>query len=264
MTPRKVVSRLRYFVLILTAVLGLSASKPPKRLDLYLLIGQSNMAGRGEVEKGTQATNPKIWVINAQNQWVEAADPLHYDKPSVVGVGPGLAFAQEMQRQKSKRPIGLIPCAVGGSGIDDWQPGQKHEQTGIFAYDAMLSRVKEAQKRGRIKAILWHQGENDSNPEKAQVYEQKLEAFIQRLRKDINAPKVPFIMGTLGDFYTQKNPNALLINKILTEFPEKNPNVYVVSAAGLTDKGDTTHFDAASARELGKRYAEKLWSILKK
>jgi hypothetical protein len=32
----------------------------------------------------------------------------------------------------------------------------------------------------------------------------------------------------------------------------------LVTAEGLTHKGDTLHFDAASARELGRRYAEQM------
>ncbi|GHB85353.1 acetylxylan esterase [Persicitalea jodogahamensis] len=233
-------------------------------MDLFLLIGQSNMAGRGPLDANPKSANQNIAVLNAENEWVVARDPLHFDKPTMVGVGPGLAFAERWLELNPKTQIGLIPCAVGGSGIDDWQPGQKHAQTGIYAYDAMLQRVSEAQKKGKIKAILWHQGESDSNPVRNKVYEEKLDEFFSRLRRDLDAPNTPIILGTLGDFIVKKNPNALPINQIITNFPQNHPNVYAVSSAGLSHKGDTTHFDTPSARELGKRYAEKLWEIQKK
>lgn len=244
---------------------GLMASVPtvPKRLDLILLIGQSNMAGRGKVDASSVPHDARIWMMNAQNEWVEARDPLHFDKPGVVGVGPGLAFAQKWLELNPKTNLGLIPAAVGGSGIDDWQVGAKHAQTGIYPYDAMLQRVKEAQKQGKIKAILWHQGESDSSPAKNKVYEAKLTEFFARLRKDIDATKTPIIMGTLGDFFVNKNPNAVAINDIITNYPRSHRRIYAVTSAGLMHKGDTTHFDTQSARDLGKRYADKLWEIQK-
>jgi hypothetical protein len=40
------------------------------------------------------------------------------------------------------------------------------------------------------------------------------------------------------------------------DYAKNNKLVYLASASDLTDKGDDTHFDTASARELGWRYAE--------
>lgn len=248
-------------IILLTVTLIASVTPTPEKLELILLIGQSNMAGRGELMNSSGDTNLNIWAMNAQNEWVVAKDPVHFDKPKAVGVGPGLAFAQELVRSRPNLEIGLIPCAVGGSGIDDWQPSSKHEQTGIYPYDVMLKRVRAAQKYGKIKAILWHQGESDSSPEKSKVYEAKLAAFFTRLRQDIKAPKTPILLGTLGDFYVNKNPNGQIINDIMTHYASTHKNVFVVASAGLTDKGDTTHFDAKSAQELGRRYAKKLLEI---
>ena len=249
---------------LLVACATASKTAAPKQIDLFLLIGQSNMAGRGPLDAAPKSPNPGIWVINSENQWVIAKDPLHFDKPTVVGVGPGLAFAERWLELNPKARIGLVPCAVGGSSIDDWQPGQKHAQTGIYAYDAMLQRVRLAQQKGKIKAILWHQGESDSNPTSNKVHEEKLDEFFARLRRDLDARDTPIILGTLGDFIVKKNPDALPINQIISSFPQNHPNVYSVSSAGLTHKGDVTHFDTPSARELGKRYAEKLWIVTKK
>ncbi len=240
------------------------AQSPRGKMDLYLLIGQSNMAGRGKIDPAANGEREGIWVIQADNQWKKAKDPVHYDKPTVTGVGPGMAFAEMVRVNNPERTIGLIPCAVGGSRIDDWAPGQKHEQTGIYPYDAMLERVKNAQKNGKIRGIIWHQGEGDSSPERSAVYDQKLKAFFKKLRKDIGAKKAPIVIGTLGDFYVKKNPDAAAINRIIENFPLENKRVYAVSAAGLKDLGDQTHFDAASAQELGRRYAEQFLSATKK
>lgn len=237
--------------------LSFNAMAQKNKKDLFLLIGQSNMAGRAPILPSTSDPNDKIWMIDSNDNWVAAKNPIHFDKPTAVGVGPGLSFAQTVLEASNQKEIGLIPCAVGGSGIDDWQPGAKHSQTGIYAYDEMLARVKKAKKNGKIKAILWHQGEQDSTPEKSEVYEEKLIQFFKRLRKDIGVKKTPIIIATLGDFYTRTNPNAHKINAIISSIPAKLKKVYVISSSELTDKGDKVHFGTDAQKELGKRYAKK-------
>ncbi|GAB3643795.1 sialate O-acetylesterase [Spirosoma arcticum] len=249
------------FLLPLVICLAFRQDAPP-RLQLFLLIGQSNMAGRGVVDDETP--HPRVWMLTKEQNWVPARDPLHFDKPAVVGVGPGLSFAQRVADANPEQSIGLIPAAVGGSGIDVWEPGAYYEPTKSYPYDDAIRRAKKALENGQLAGILWHQGESDSQPEKTTVYEQKLTALIRRIRADLRAETVPFLVGTLGDFYVQKNPNARQINAILTKLPGVLPNVYVVSASGLTHKGDTTHFDTPSARTLGRRFADSYLNIPKK
>lgn len=251
-------------LLFACALLSFPANAQKVNKDLFLLIGQSNMAGRGILENNPPHVNSKIWMIDRNNVWVPAKDPIHFDKPTAVGVGPGLSFAQMVSESEYGKEIGLIPCAVGGSGIDDWQKGAQHSQTGIFAYDAMLSRVRTAKKDGKLKAILWHQGEQDSSKEKVVVYEEKLIRFFKQLRKDLKAKKTPIIIGTLGDFYTEKNPIAGEVNQIITALPSKIKNVYVVFAQGLEHKGDQVHFSTEAQKEFGKRYAKKYLSVTNK
>lgn len=102
---------------------------PKKQFHLYLLVGQSNMAGRGKVEIEDTIPHPRIKMLNKENQWVLAVEPLHFDKPQIVGVGPGFAFAKVMVDCDTNIIIGLIPCAVGGSSIDFWKPNQYYEST---------------------------------------------------------------------------------------------------------------------------------------
>lgn len=240
---------------------SLPAGLLPAKLHLYVLAGQSNMAGRGAVETVDKTPHPRVWMLNRDNQWVPATEPMHFDKPDVVGVGLGLAFGKRMAAQDTTVYIGLIPTAVGGSPIDAWQPGAYYEQTKSHPYDDAIKRVQLAQKSGTLRGILWHQGESDSKPELAATYEQKIRQLIERFRQAFNAPVVPVVVGTLGDFYVAKNPAAVQINNILRELPKHESRVACVDASGLTDKGDQTHFDTASARELGRRYAEAMQTL---
>ena len=60
-------------------------------MDIYILAGQSNMAGRGIVEEQDKKIDTRVFSMNSSKQWVPAIDPLHYDK-NIAGVGPGKAF----------------------------------------------------------------------------------------------------------------------------------------------------------------------------
>lgn len=248
------------FILLSLKAMGQNPDFKGKKLHLYLLVGQSNMAGRGDLEPIDRTPHPRIWMLNKENQWVPAVAPMHFDKP-VAGVGPGFEFAKVMAEADTTIMIGLIPAAVGGSPIDSWQPGGYHDQTKSHPYDDALRRAKAALPAGKLKGILWHQGESDSKPELAGSYTQKLETLIGRFRKELAARNVPFVVGTLGDFFVANNPEAKNINEQLRALPKKVKRTTCAEASGLTDKGDKTHFDTPSARELGRRYAEAFKKI---
>lgn len=89
---------------------------------MFLLAGQSNMAGRGTVTPQDRTPHPRVLMLNQAGEWVPAVDPMHFDKP-VAGVGPGRTFGIAIAEANPGVTIGLIPCAVGGSPIDAWQPG---------------------------------------------------------------------------------------------------------------------------------------------
>ncbi|GAB3164263.1 sialate O-acetylesterase [Telluribacter humicola] len=260
---RKYLQLLISCVLISQYVGGVALAQKPRNLDLYLLVGQSNMAGRGAVETEDRTPHARVWMLNKKEEWVPATEPMHFDKPNVVGVGPGFAFGKRIAEAYPNRNIGLIPCAVGGSSIDAWVKGGFHDQTSSYPYDEVLVRAKAALKNGRLKGIIWHQGEADSSPEKAEAYAAKLVDLIKRLRQELNAPNVPVVVGTLADFFVQKSPSAAVVNQALEALPQKVSNTASISSAGLTHKGDDTHFDSPSARELGRRYAEAMLKLMK-
>ena len=227
-----------------------------KAMELYLLIGQSNMAGRGAVDAESEKTSANILMLDRANNWVIAKDPLHFDKP-YAGVGPGLSFAQAMLEGQKNIKIGLIPCAWGGSPIKVWSPGAKYFEN--FPYDEAIARAKIAMQNGELKGILWHQGESDNDAEKSKIYFEKLKELIANLRRDLNAPHLPFVAGEIGRFNKED-----YINTIVNKLPEQVEHTAVVSSEGLVDKGDHLHFDSASARELGKRYAKAMDKLSKR
>jgi len=238
---------------------GSDAQKP---LHVFVLAGQSNMAGRAEVGEIDRTPHPRVLTLNADDEWVIAIDPLHSDKPKVAGVGPGLAFAKEIADRNPDIRIGLVPTAVGGSAIASWTAGGYHEQTGLYPWDDAVRRVQVAKEAGEIKAILWHQGESDSRPERAPMYESKLHDLIHRFRDLSDDDRLPFIIGQLGQF-REWSDGRQLVNAAHKNVPAHFEYTRFVSSDGLIQiSASNTHFNAASARELGERYAQAYADIL--
>jgi len=256
---------LRAFYLLCLAWVSIAAlaaaatpALPPKeRFQLFLLVGQSNMAGRGVVTPVDKVPHARVLMLNQAGEWVPAIDPLHFDKPAAVGVGLGRSFALALAEAYPEDTIGLIPCAVGGSPIDSWQPGVFYPPTKSHPWDDAMRRAKLAVAAGTLKGILWHQGESDANAELAPSYAKKLGDLIHRMRLELRAPNVPFIAGQLGHFADRPwKEFTTQIDQAHRDLPLAVTNTALVSSEGLKHKGDQVHFDAESYRELGRRYAD--------
>lgn len=225
-----------------------------EKFHIYILAGQSNMAGRGIVEPQDTVENVRILTLNREGDWEIAKDPIHYDKVG-AGVGPGLSFAREMLKNEDKDVvIGLIPCAAGGSSVSVWLNDEYWSQTRTFPYNNMLLRTKLALKDGSLKGVLWHQGESDASQENAIHYKERLTLLIHNLRTNFGMPNLVFIAGELPETCSE---NAQF-NELLVQLKEGIPFYDVVSGCALTTLSDNVHLDAVSARKLGKRYADKM------
>lgn len=239
-----------------------------EKFHLFLLAGQSNMAGRGEVDAQDREPVERVYSFNQEQIWVYATDPIHFDKP-VAGVGLGRTFGIEVAQANPEITVGLIPAAVGGSPIRTWSPGVVHEQTGAKPYDDAILSAKAAMRDGELKAILWHQGESDDTIERAEKYEEEFRTLIDRFRKDLGKPDLLIIVGQLDQFpESTLGDGGRIVDQIQQQVAAEDENILFVNSDGLTAMEDNTHFDAESMREFGKRFAEvyldQLDSILNK
>jgi hypothetical protein len=235
-----------------------------EQFHLFLLVGQSNMAGRGVVTPSDQIAHPRVLTLNKAGEWVPAIDPIHFDKPGAIGVGLGRTFGLALAEANPGVTIGLIPCAVGGSPIDAWQPGFFYDPTKSYPWDDALRRAKLAMRSGTLKGILWHQGESDSTRELAPQYGAKLHDLIARFRAGLQAPAVPFVAGQLGRFDDNPwNEFRAVVDQVHRDLPSKVAHAAFVSSDGLKHKGDKVHFDADSYRTLGQRYADAYLKLVK-
>ena len=237
---------------------------PDPPMDVFLLIGQSNMAGRGAVEDGDRRTTPGLYAVAGDGGWALARDPLHSDKPRVAGVGPGLAFGRAMLAIRPGRRVGLVPAAVGGTSITRWVPGAYDPATGSHPYDDAIARARAVldERGGTLAGVLWHQGESDSGDTSSDGHEARLVELVERLRSEFDQPGLPFVAAYLAPYYVEGHPGARAVNAALGRLPARVAATAVVTTEGLADGGDGTHLDAPSARELGRRYATAMQRLL--
>ena len=220
-------------------------------LNVFLLIGQSNMAGRGRLDDVPSLQHAEVSMFR-DGRWIPAEEPLHTDKPGIAGIGLGMSFAVQLATRAAIAPIGLIPCAFGGTSLAEWMPcTELYENAVSLALAAMLNG-------GQLRGILWHQGESDSgNRDDAGSYGRRFQAMIQKLRTELSAETVPVITGELGPFLQKDDGTefSAVVNQELRGLEDAVPVYGCVGAHDLGHNGDELHFDAASLREFGIRYA---------
>ncbi len=229
-------------------------SLSPKKLHIYLLIGQSNMAGRAPLSDDLSGVIDRCYLLNGQDEWEPARNPLNRYSTirknlGMQRLGPGYSFVRAMLEQDASMQIGVIVNARGGSSIREWAKGSK-------AYNDAIMRTIKAREDGVLKGVLWHQGESDAHDE---AYMEKLAALIADLRTDLGDPNLPFVAGQLL-YDTETRPHTRPINELLAGLPAAMPFTGCVLSDGLTSF-DNLHFDTRSALILGQRYAEEMKRI---
>ncbi|MBR2621454.1 MAG: sialate O-acetylesterase [Clostridia bacterium] len=218
----------------------------------FLLIGQSNMAGRGALSSAEPLDNMggRLKVLR-NGRWQQMYRPLNPDRP-FSGTCLAESFAAAYAQGHPGVDVGIIPCADGGTSLDQWQEG------GLL-FDNAVNCAKLARRTSHLAGILWHQGESDCGENQHPLYLEKITKIMQALRRELDADAVPLVVGGLGDFLKDmiqmpQLVNYPYVNEALIKFAEITPNTAFASAKGLTSNPDNLHFNHASLQEFGLRY----------
>ena len=218
----------------------------------FLLIGQSNMAGRGFLNEAPKIDATHIKVLR-NGRWQPMYRPVNADR-SFSGSNLAERFA-ELYAEKYGVDVGLIPCADGGTSLEQWKPG------GLL-YDHAVYQARLADRTSTIAGVLWHQGEADCTPRYFTTYAERLTRMLTSLRRDLDLHDVPILLGGLGDFLArlEKIPEIQQhypkVNDALMMAAETLPMTGFVSAEGLSSNPDNLHFNANALYEFGQRYFE--------
>jgi hypothetical protein len=242
--------RTRYFPKSIDIV-----EKIPRKENVwvFILAGQSNMAGRGFVEPKDTLPAKRVLTITVRGQLVFAKEPLHFYEPALTGLDCGLSFGKHLvQSVPDSISVLLLPMAVGGSSVSQWLGDSVYRNVQLLSN--FREKVEIGKQYGQVKAILWHQGESDANVKGISHYKERLSALFERFKDIIGNENLPILIGELGSF--SKDPeNWLSINREVQNYCATNPNTVIISTADLKDKGDKIHFNSEGQRILGQRFA---------
>ncbi len=225
------------------------AVAPESPTLIFLLAGQSNMAGLAEVSLLPQAfqtlpSNVRIWNGTA---WVKmAAQGLTF--------GPEIAFAYAVATALPDERIGIVKFAQGGTAIAQWNPKNAQSLYGelMKQYRAALAAAPKA----RPAAMLWMQGERDSREvATATAYERNLKELVSVTRQHVDEPKLAFLCGLVNP-PVQTYPYVNKVRAAQTTLPKQMANVAVVSTDGLPKQADNLHYNVPGQLELGLRFAK--------
>ncbi len=245
--------------------------------DVWVLGGQSNMQGVGVLSKRLKPIS-EVRAFYMTDEWDLAEDPLHTlwcavdpvhggdpkaprkPPPGPTGVGPGVAFGQEMFRLTGV-PQGLIACAHGGTSMSQWDPALK-ERGGGSLYGAMLRRVRK--NGGSVAGVVWYQGCSDASPEAAPLYTDRMAKLIRSMRKDFGDPNLPVAMVQIGRVVWRSESQAVWWNSIQDQqrrLAGRIRRLAVVPAVDLPLE-DTIHISAEGQHVLGKRLAGAMSALM--
>ncbi len=236
------------------------ASIPEKEnLWVFILAGQSNMAGRAIIEPDDTIPDKRIFSLNSDDELILAKEPLHYYEPGLAGLDCGVSFARALLKKVHEDvSVLVIPASVGGSSVKQWLNDSVHRNVSL--YSNFRNKMETGKKYGVIKGILWHQGENDAGSvQTIEIYGNKLKKLVELFRKEAGNPDLPVLIGELGSF-SENNENWQAVNKKIDEYVKTDTNAYLIKTGDLKDKGDKVHFNSKGQRKMGKRFARKFLS----
>lgn len=230
----------------------------PDEYDVFLLIGQSNMAGRGTMLESDKKVIEGVWLLNDTAGIEQAIPPLNKYSTirkdlSMQQISLADNFSRKLH-QLTGRKILLVVNARGGSSIRSWMPAASQGYWGQAVH-----RTQQALKYGKLRGILWHQGETDSE-NASSFYMDSLKVMVAALRDTLQAEAVPFIAGEIAPWHV----NRERFNPVIHKIGEQIPHSAWVSSEGCTPLRDDRdpHFSRDGQMLLGERYAEKIYQLI--
>ena len=214
--------------------------------EVFIVAGQSNAAGWSESLFLGSSVDVRLGTLsNGGLAWRNADDP-----QVVFGGGSVWPLVGQELSASTGLPVGFINVAEGGSSIHEWQKGGR-----LYA---RLLQALQATRPYYVRAILWAQGESDSDLT-SERYAHYLSALIESINDDLQSGQysVPWVVAR-----SSYNKGAV--------FDGPRDGVDVVVRSGFAQAGPDTDLLGPEYREAdnlhfnakGTRAAAALWTAV--
>ncbi len=225
-----------------------------ENLWVFMMAGQSNMAGGGIVESQDTLASNRVLTISKKGRLILAKEPIDLYNKGRSGLSCGVSFGKNLVKEiPNNISILIIPTAIGATSIEEWLADEKRLNVNLLSN--FREKLELGEKYGIVKGILWHQGESDAVPDKIPSYEKNLKKLFSQFRSYAKNLKLPILTAELGSFSTQPDQWEA-INKVIRTNALNDPYTTCFSTSDLKDRGDKVHFNSASQRTLGIRFAQ--------
>jgi hypothetical protein len=254
-------------------IVGLSAVAPAEAATkVFLLAGQSNMAGVGQYPGG---------VINGQTIPPEPAIAHPYDDPQpdvkfwynnawtalrpgfgyqTGEFGPEVTFGYRLNQLFPDDDIYLVKYAESGSNLAvDWKPDGTGPQYNAFKsrVNAALQNLNDAHLNPEVAGMIWMQGESDANKHDFAVnYATNLAVFINKVRLDFGAANMRFVIGQIDNWAWGATADCDLVRTAQQTVAEADGNAAWFNTDNL-QRVYTGHYGTQGQTDLGILFANK-------
>lgn len=217
------------------------------KLSIFILAGQSNMEGEGEVRDYKPIdTHGKVYVFNDNYKWIIGKEPVRKK------IGPSISFAAEIIKKFPDENIGIVNVARGGTNINQWSKSYLDNSL----YQIMIKRALAASSQGQIKGLLFYQGENDAEGKDTDHYNDwdiQFENFVKNVRNDLHNDSLPVVFAEIS------KGNSIYWKKVKECQERVHLNlVSMIKTDDITHQNKSSvHFTTNGYIEIGKRFADK-------
>ena len=248
-------------VLIISMTVAWAALPASAATKVFLLGGQSNMAGVGGYSTDKPIPPPydvpqtavKFW----NNGWVNLQSGFGYQPGQF---GPEVTFGYTLHNTVFPNDsIYLVKYGVSGTNLAvDWNPSGSGPCYNTFKskVDAALENLRSAGKDPVVSGMIWMQGESDTvTAEKANAYAGNLTSFIAKVRTDFASPDMPFVLGRiLPDDDPVYTANAAIVRHAQETVPGQVGHASWINTDDL-ELAYRGHYGTQGQIDLGIRFA---------
>lgn len=234
-------------VIVSACLLANLADAADKPVHVFILSGQSNMAGMNP----TAGFEPEAKSLFADGEVV------YYKVAS--GGKPIRLWVSEWNEIAEKHNLST---RIAGKTPDS--DGTVYYQPILAQYQQILAKHPQP----ASVTFCWMQGERDARENLDSAYADALRQLIGNLRRDLKQPEMNFVIGRLSDFGKPSNKPWQAVRDAQVEVAEKDPRGAWVDCDDLNNKGtadaprDDLHYTKEGYELLGRRYARQAKALI--
>ena len=229
-----------FFVFAISLVVVSIASAADKPVHIFILSGQSNMAGM----------DPKLGFEPETKELFPDAEVVYFKVAR--GGQPIRLWVSQWNEIAAKHNL--------NSKVDS----TKYYQPILDQFEKLI----EKHPNPASVTFCWMQGERDAREKLSAAYPDAMKQLIENLRTDLKQPKMNFVIGRLSDFGKEDDTHWQAVREAQVAVAEGDERGAWVDCDDLNDKGEgdkkrnDLHYTKEGYELLGRRYVRQAKALM--